>query len=197
LLSRGNEIEGWLAENAPDLPFRLNAGANEKDICSFEKRIGMELPQDFRESLRIHDGGKACDCWIPQHGDLLSLEVILQRWEMYKSLQENGDYAAPNLTPRRINGPIKPIFWNAKRIFVTDNSGNHLTLDLDPPENGTYGQVLDHSREVGPIKVVATSWSKFLSNLACDLESGQYLYFEDDGALASVESLRREVGPLP
>jgi cell wall assembly regulator SMI1 len=83
-----------------------------------------------------------------------------------------------------IDGPIKPIFWNTKRIFVTDSSGDHLTLDLDPPEEGHYGQVLDHRHEVGPRSVLAPSWSAFLSQLADDLEAGKYIYVEEENTVA-------------
>ncbi len=95
--------------------------------------------------------------------------------------------------PREINGPIKPIFWNPRRIYITDNSGNHLTLDLDPPEDGTYGQILDHDHEVGPTVVVAPSWSALLRQLVEDLESGKYIYFEQFGTLALLDEVERRM----
>ena len=58
---------------------------------------------------------------------------------------------------------------------MTDNSGDHWTLDLDPPEDGAYGQILDHSHEVGPTQVLARSWTELLSQLVVDLENGKYL----------------------
>src|SRR5262245_44185761 len=102
--------------------------------------IGMKLPDDFKESLRIHDGGNCdcCACSLPEYGDFLPLAQILADWKTYKRWQEDGPYARPDFVPPDLNGPIKPIFWNTKRIYVTDNSGNHLTLDLDPPPDGKY-----------------------------------------------------------
>jgi cell wall assembly regulator SMI1 len=58
---------------------------------------------------------------------------------------------------------------------VTDNSGDNWTLDLDPPEAGVYGQILDFSHEVGPMKVLAQSWTELLAQLVVDLENGKYL----------------------
>jgi cell wall assembly regulator SMI1 len=183
-------VVAWLREHAPGYSFRLNSGASDTAISAFEQTIGAELPQDFKESLRLHDGGD--DCWVPpDHGELLSLDRIKQQWEMYRSWQEKGDYAVGEASiPREIKGPIKPVFWNLKRIYITDNSGDHLTLDLDPPPDGVYGQILDHSHEVGPTEVLAPSWSAFLRQLVDDLETGKYVYIEDEGALEPLKWLQ-------
>ena len=84
------------------------------------------------------------------------------------------------------------MFWNKKRIYVTDNSGDHLALDLDPPADGKYGQVLHHSHEIGPTEVVASGWGEFLRTLVDDLESGKYVYLEHEGSLELVEELEQE-----
>lgn len=169
-------IERWYAEHASDYPLSLAPGASESALSAFEKEIGTSLPEEFKASVRIHDGG---GWWVPwRHGDLLSLDQIIQQWKSYSDWQAKGEYATADWTATAIEGPIKPIFWNRRRIYITDNSGNHLTLDLDPPPDGGYGQVLYHSHEVGPTEVVAPSWADFLSDLAVDLESGKYIYDE-------------------
>ncbi|HEV3259025.1 MAG TPA: SMI1/KNR4 family protein [Gemmataceae bacterium] len=183
-------ITAWIAEHAPALDFPLNHGASEKAIAKVEKAIGAKLPDDFKESVRLHDGG---GCWIPySHGELLSLEGILAQWKKYSEWQAKGEYATgKDWIPREIKGPIKPVFWNKRRVYVTDNSGDHLTLDLDPPAKGRYGQVLHHSHEVGPTEVVASGWATFLWMLADDLESGKYVYLEHENSLELVEELEK------
>src|SRR5262249_17873673 len=118
-------IEAWLAQNAPGYRFEVNPGASPGDIAAFEEAVGMKLPDDFKESLRIHDGGNCdcCNCSLPEYGDFLPLAQILHDWKTYRSWQEDGDYAPADWIPRDITGPIKPIFWNTKRIYITDNSG--------------------------------------------------------------------------
>jgi cell wall assembly regulator SMI1 len=77
---------------------------------------------------------------------------------------------------------------------MQENSiGQLLTLDLDAPADGTYGQVLDHSHEVGPTEVVATGWGGFLSMHVNDLESGKYVCLEDQGSVELVEDVEREL----
>ncbi|MFO0822262.1 MAG: SMI1/KNR4 family protein [Gemmataceae bacterium] len=184
-------IEGWYAENVRPIGKSLAHGASKTAISRFEKAIGAKLPDDFKESVLIHDGG---GWWLPCKGELLSLEEILKQWTMYSEWQAKADYATDNWRADDIKGPIKPVFWNKKRIYVTDNSGDHLTLDLDPPENGKYGQVLHHSHEVGPTDVVASGWGEFLRQLVDDLESGKYVSLERYGgsSLELVADLENE-----
>jgi cell wall assembly regulator SMI1 len=172
-------IETWYAEHGPGRPSDLAKGATSASIKAFEKEIGATLPNDFKESVRIHDGS---GWWVPpRHGELLSLELMLKQWRMYSEWKAKGDYAVEggeSWKPTDLKGPVKRVFWNQTRIHVSDNSGDHLTLDLDPPPKGKYGQVIHHSHEVGPTRVVAPSWTEFLSDLAVDLESGKFIYFE-------------------
>lgn len=179
-------IAAWVEEHAPAYGFKLNAGASTKAITAFERTIETKLPDDFKESVRLHDGGDGS--MPPNEGEFLSLDQILQQWKMYKGWQEEGNYANDDWPPRDIKGPIKPIFWNLKRIPITDNSGDHLILDLDPPKEGVYGQIIHHNHEVGPTEVLAPSWADFLRQLVEDLESGKYVYFEDEGCLELFES---------
>ena len=53
------------------------------------------------------------------------------------------------------------------------------TLDLDPPEDGMYGQVLDHSHEVGPF----SPRTGCVSEPTEDLETGKYIWFEFEHSL--------------
>jgi cell wall assembly regulator SMI1 len=69
-------------------------------------------------------------------------------------------------------------------LTIARNSGDHLTLDLDPPHEGHYGQVFNHSHEVGPETVLAYSWSAFLAQLADDLDAGKYVYVEAEDTVA-------------
>jgi cell wall assembly regulator SMI1 len=152
----------------------LNPGATSAAIAVFEKAIGRPLPDDFKQSLRIHDGGK--DFWFtPTSGEFLSLDGMLKQWKLLRQAQRKGEYATEDWEAHDVEGPIRPVFWSAGWIFVTDNSGDHWTLDLDPPEDGTYGQVFDHSHEVGPTQVLAKSWTELLSQLAVDMENGKFL----------------------
>jgi cell wall assembly regulator SMI1 len=181
-----NRIVAWHEANTRPGRFQLNSGASPTAIADFERAIGAMLPDDFRKSLLLHDGGNE-SCWILWYGELLSLDAMLKQWTMYRDWQMRGEYAVPesdDWTARAVDGPIKPEFWNIHRLFVTDNCGDHLTLDFDPPPKGNYGQVFHHSHEVGPETVLAPSWSAFLNQLADDLHAGKYVYAKEEDTVA-------------
>ena len=161
-----DQIIRWHETNTPPGTFTLNDGASGDTIAAFERRLDLRLPPDLKESLQLHDGG---DCWLFWFGDFMSLDAIERQWLMYSEWQANA-----------ISGPIKPILWNKKRIYLTDNSGDHLTLDLDPAESGNYGQLIDHCHEVGPETVVAASWLDFLRLMIDGLQNGTISYSPDD-----------------
>jgi len=186
LANAWNRIVAWHEANTRPGKFRLNPGASPAAVAAFEQAIGAKLPNDFRESLLLHDGGSEYG-WILWYGELLSIDAMLKQWTMYRDWQASGEYAAPGSTDwatESIEGPIKPIFWNVKRLFITNNSGNHLTLDLDPPQEGNHGQVFYHSHEVGSEKLLAPSWAAFLDQLADDLEAGKYIYVAAEDVVA-------------
>ena len=113
-------IIAWHDSNTVPGEFKLHEGASPSEIDTFEKAIGESLPKDFRESLLLHNGG---DCWILWYGEFLTLNSILDQWNMYREMQSRGEYAVlsdDGWSADRIDGPIKPVFWNPKRICVTD-----------------------------------------------------------------------------
>ena len=57
-------------------------------------------------------------------------------------------------------------------------------LDFDPGEGGTFGQIIDHSHEIGPRSLLAASWSEWLHQLADDLEAEKYVYVDEEQTVA-------------
>jgi hypothetical protein len=49
-------IEAWMSRHCPEVVVSLLPGASERDIARFEEAIGRPLPEDVKESYRIHDG---------------------------------------------------------------------------------------------------------------------------------------------
>ena len=154
----------------------FNAPASDADVARLQNAVPQQIPQDYLASLRVHDG---C-AWLPGYGELLTVDETLRQREMYSEWQRDNGYGDHTSTlpdsdtwyPRQIDGPIKPYWWKPSRLFVTDSSGDHIAIDFDPPDNGSYGQVIDHSHETGPSQVVADSWTLFLTRFITDLENG-------------------------
>ncbi len=171
LLSIWQRISRWHAAHVPANLFRPAKGASSQDIANLEATLGLRLPDDVRESWSIHNGLNGG--FLLHHGELLSLDGIAHHWQDYR--QRYGD-VFDDYEPVELQGPAKKVWWNRKRVHVTENNGDHITLDLDPPSDGNYGQLLEHSHEVGPMGILAPSWGSFLERIASDLEAGEYVY---------------------
>lgn len=151
-------IRETYSEDEEYAEFEFAAPATDSEIELLTETVG-ELPAEFIESLKVHNG---CT-WLLGFGELLSIEGLIQQWNMYSEWQSNDDYGkGPSWSTDELKGPVKPYWWGQKRIYVTDNSGDHVTLDLDPPGDGTYGQLIKHCHEVGPKYIIANGWFEFL-----------------------------------
>jgi len=49
-------IEAWLKINAPEILNRLEPGASQAEIENTAAILGVEFPEDFKASYRIHNG---------------------------------------------------------------------------------------------------------------------------------------------
>jgi cell wall assembly regulator SMI1/predicted DNA-binding WGR domain protein len=170
ILKDWKRIADWAAANVPTGSFRLAAGVSQEQIDAAEAILGFALPDDVRESYRAHDGSDDSD--FPYIGALSPLEVVARDFAQRRSWPEDGWG-----TPDEIEGPIRPVWWDTSRVQVTDDSsGSGLTIDLDPAQGGTPGQVIHFDHERGPIQVLAASWGELLRIIADDAEAGNYSY---------------------
>jgi hypothetical protein len=73
-----NRIEAWFEANVPPGHFELFPGATEDQLDAAEKILGLSLPDDLRESYRIHNGMADGSFYHNQH--LLALNEIPRYW---------------------------------------------------------------------------------------------------------------------
>lgn len=166
-------IEWWLEAQEEGLSARLASGAREEDLEAAEQRMGVRLPEDVRESYRRHDGER-------EHLGLfggwgwMSLREVVKEWAFER-------YAPPS--PRnRSRGPVKPLEWSPRWIpLIADGAGDFLCVDLDPPEDGTPGQVISYYHD-DPERIRMTrSFTSWLSRFADRLVKGEYAYDAEQG----------------
>lgn len=167
-------IENWLAENAPELHAGLPLGATEEEIVALETQMEVRFPDDFRESLQLHNGETTGSRPIYLIGgeSLCSLKNIFENWDCFTELLQNGDFDGNKATA---TGPVKPDWWNVRWIPITSNGGgDHICLDVDPASGGRPGQVIQMWHDWGQREVLAESFTAWLSDFADDLEEGCY-----------------------
>jgi cell wall assembly regulator SMI1 len=162
-------IETWLRQHAPPIYAALQPGASEDHIRRAEAQLGVSLPDDMRTSYAIHDGSGFSGLFpFP----LLSLNGVVAQWNNWKGWLEQGKFVGWESTPQ---GAVKTDWWNIRWIpFTHDGGGNHQCLDLDPPDGGNVGQVINFDHEVGATEVLADSFGSFLAAFADDLEAGHF-----------------------
>lgn len=159
-------------------------GASEAEISELEAALGQRLPDDVRESLALHNGA-ANEAYLLYFGELLSTQRMLEVWQMYADMQKSEGWGlGPDYNPDYLQGPLRPVYWDALRIPLTDNCGDGAMLDLAPAAGGHAGQIIEFDHEAGPKGVFAPSFSAWLALLADELEQGKHVYIEDAGCVA-------------
>jgi len=176
-------IEGRLNLHAPHAWQMLRPSAQDQEIQQAEVAMDITLPEDFKASCRIHDGGYVLDLVTDMM--MFSLEEIAAEWQMFQELEKVGtwsDAAPPYYFTERITrsgwqtGPIQPTWWHQCWVPIgRDRAGNHCCLDLAPAPGGFVGQVIDRDHETGPSRVLAPRFLDILSSFAQDMENGKYV----------------------
>jgi cell wall assembly regulator SMI1 len=174
-------IESWLSRYAPHAWQMLRPGAAEREIQQAETIMGITLPEEFKVSCRLHNGGYVID--LVTEMTILPLADIVDEWQMFKELEDAGTWSDADI-PYYFQknglgwqtGQIQPVWWHQHWIPIgRDRAGNHCCLDLVPAPGGSVGQVIDRDHEAGPSRVLASSFLEVLSAFAQDLETGRYV----------------------
>lgn len=178
-------IEQWMKANVSKAKRKawFPRGASESEIAKAEAIIGLSLPEEVRASYLIHNGSGE----IGNDGFLLSLEEIQEEWSLYKELLDNGTFE--DITTW-IKGPVKEEWFNPKWIPLTHHdSGDCVSLDMDPAVGGVVGQVIDMPHELGSGRtVLKSSFLKWLAKFAKELESGKWVYNKEEEALEEYDA---------
>jgi cell wall assembly regulator SMI1 len=167
-----DRIHDWLGAHAPALFERLSAGATDAQLAAAERAMGLTLPRDLRESLRIHDGAEP-DFPFAASMDLLSLNRIVSEWQLMTRLLDEGHFARSTAPT---DGPVKGDWWNRRWVPVTQGyvGQSFHFLDLDPAAGGSVGQVAYFDKDPAIRSVEAPSFAAWLAGFADDLEAGRY-----------------------
>src|SRR5262249_28103553 len=143
--------------------FFLFPGTNEKEIARTEATLKIEFPDDFRESYRIHNGMP--ELVLFENHQLLPLEQIVEVWKGYRAgCDEYIRWCQSTGAPNPKVGPMKTLWWRDKWIpFLHSPGASSFCLDMDPPPDGTVGQVIEFAIETGPSRVLAKGFREWVS----------------------------------
>ena len=178
-------IEAGLSRVLPASLRQLNAPAAVQAIDAVEAALAVPLPQDFRVSLRIHNGTDPGPTLPPPEPSPVPLNCLCDTNEIIEMTRMWRDnyHPEPDWDDPRVwaylvdtkmlwlNGPVRPIIGSPGAVVVGDMNGDtQWLLDFDPAPGGTPGQVVRVDVECVSWDVLAPSWTQLLVRYAEDLE---------------------------
>ena len=178
-------LASWSVAHLPREGRPGNPPATVKQIREFEAAVGVKLPADVRQSFRLYNG----QC--PGPGIIYGLAVeslrdCLNNWKQWvkgrQMTQKDGSHVGLDEACYSFpNGFVRPVYFDPKWVPLTyDGSGNHIGVDLNPGPNGTRGQVIIFGPDDEHHTVLARSWGQFLTDIADELEAGNFWIGMDD-----------------
>ncbi len=137
----------------------LRGGAHKYELDELEERLNIELPDQLREWYRVHDGQNDRLETMPLLRNL-TFSPIQKMIETWTFLQEEYD---PDGEQAENDSAIKPMLWNPAWIpFATNGSGDYVCIDMDPADDGKYGQILYFWHDWNNRSVEAESLNAFI-----------------------------------
>lgn len=163
------QIEELLAAKRRGEDMMLRPPATEAQIAAAERALGVDFPEDFRESLRIHDGqDDSCQVmWLPIAQRLGSLASLVQCWK------DDRTYYEPDAEDHvSEDGTVRTVHQHPKHIPIAGSAYwdyDRLMLDFAPGPKGQVGQVI--ARNDIDIELVAPTFRDLLAQVAEQLAS--------------------------
>jgi cell wall assembly regulator SMI1 len=170
----------WSAQHLRQDVGPAAAPASSEAIRDFEKAIGAKLPKDVRDSYRVHNGQCAGGTGIIYGLEVVPLRESLLHWKNWVSgrRQSVRDGSAADFDEDCSSFPhdyVRQVYFDSAWIPLTyDSGGNHIAIDLNPGPKGTRGQVIVFGRDDEFHTVLALSWGQFLTDMADELEAGNF-----------------------
>jgi len=151
--------ETWLGEHFDQGLKNLNPGVTEGHLTILERTLNNELPSDYRDWLKIHNGQRADSTGLLYGNELLQVYRLLEEWFSMKKSLVAGEFSRPAESDPK--GAIKPEWWNLNWLPVIINF-EHATARR---------------------QVLANSFKDYISAYLDEIEVEKYTYSESKNAL--------------
>jgi cell wall assembly regulator SMI1 len=153
------------------MPAIFRPGCSTEQLANCEKKLGLSLPDDYREFLLSFDGQEDAYTLSFPPGQLvfLSIDEVVNLWSELSRYSDRAFFERVEDDER-----VRAVVYDYQRIPIAYNEigGTGLFLDAIPGPRGTPMQLITNPNEA-EFRVVAASLSDLLHCYLGLLESGQ------------------------
>jgi cell wall assembly regulator SMI1 len=178
-----SRIERWLAANAPTLAAGFNPPATARELAATERLLGVQLPEDVRQSYHRHNGH-----WSLFGGwEWYSLEGLRRSWTLWNDLLSKGCFAGKRTDAN--GSKVRQDWWNPRWIPIAHLESDEVCLDFAPGPRGKVGQIIVMWNDGGQRRFAGASFREWLTDFANDLERWDYVVCRETGELDHWDTL--------
>jgi cell wall assembly regulator SMI1 len=179
-------IAAWYKKHkiaeAGKLAGQLKADTKKNMAEDIEKQLGVSLPEDFRQSFAMMHITLPIGMF-----ELIDKDQIIEMATERNEMNEQGLFAKG--LKKLDKDERRQMAWCHKHWipFAWNSSdGDILSIDLCPGPEGTFGQIIHHSNDEGPLVTEYASFLEWLTeywscieNDECEISKKGGLYFPD------------------
>ena len=163
------DIEKWYQANTPALLESLKPPAGDSEIAECEAALGRALPDDYKASLKVHDGEVAVHDYT-----YVGTARVVELWSRMKEANAEGFFDGLE-SDTDAGGRVQKAAWHEGYIpFAEDSGGNLICIDLDPGAKGKAGQIVKMELRAGPYYTEQDSFEQWLTDYRDGLAGGKY-----------------------
>lgn len=179
-----NRFEAWLDKHANQLLDDLNEGATDAAFEPLERMMGVDMPEDFKEFYKIHNGQFAeSEDRLFGIEELYSIERMIEVRQKWKAKFDAGEFDDLESEPQ---DGIRSEWWNPYWLPITgDITGNHYCVDFAPTRQGKIGQIIRMLHNNPKRKLVASSFREWMETYVIELEKGLFNYSSKWGGMVA------------
>lgn len=173
------------------------SGATEEEINMTEEYLDCKFPPSIRE-LYKHINGQPGVTTIFNGFSLQSLKELRDSKDNLLKHFKNEVDASGGIREGRANGSVKEYYYHLKWIPILRADKEEISIDLDPPKKGIYGQVIYIDFYDDERVVLIENIEKFLLDIIKRIKNGaikydpEYSYFDGESLIEEIEHLEED-----
>ena len=168
-------LDQWLEEHRPAYYAKLQPGLSEDRLHEFERDIGFQMPDAFKELYAWKNGQHpTCSAALQHNRMFMSIEEVLDTHRMLNEFLEAGEFD-------------HELWWSPRWVpFLDNGGGDRQCIDMGGAFGGVVGQLINFWHDWENRDIEYPSLEEWLEVFVTTLEAG--IWREAGGDLRPVDS---------